>query len=292
MWLRGGPGEHGLNSLNFQGAGLMPWTQQRLDPALLGNDQNQQYQAMLAAGLQNLGGGDLLRQQMMSFQQPFNYLQQSGNLNPSLQLQQQQAIQQSMSSNIQQPQAQVLAENLSQHLLQKSHGNQENQTQQQQQQPTYQDTHLIQGDQLLQRQNSSLPSPSYSKPDFVDPSMKFAASVSPGQNMFTSLCPEGSGNLLNLSRSGGHTLLTEQLPQQSWPGPQSILLHRPMPMATQCHLRNIPLRILQWCHHVVTQIPKILFCLGSILIHLAFCSLPLSLAMLLHQHQLMHQQFH
>ncbi|GAU32060.1 hypothetical protein TSUD_214150 [Trifolium subterraneum] len=204
MWLRGGPGDHGLNSMNFQGAGLLPWMQQRMDPSLLGNDSNQQYQAMLAAaGLQNQGHVDLLRQQMMNFQQPFNYLQQSGNLSP-LQLQQQQAIQQSVSTNILQPQGQVLA-----------HNNRENQAQQPQQQHTYQDTLLIQGDPLHQKQHSSLPSPSYSKHDFLDSGMKFTASASPSQNMLGSLCSEGSGNLLNLSRSG-HSMLTEQLPQQSW----------------------------------------------------------------------------
>nr|KYP76045.1 Auxin response factor 8 [Cajanus cajan] len=128
MWLRGGHVDQGLNSLNFQGAGMLPWMQQRLDPSLLGNDQNQQYQAMLAAGLQNL--------------------------------------------------ANMMTENLSQHLLQKPHNNQEVQVQQQQH--TFQDTLLI-----------------------------------PGQNMLSSLCPEGSGSLLNLSRSG-QSLLTEQLPQQQW----------------------------------------------------------------------------
>ena len=138
MWLRGGPGDQALNSLNFQGSGLLPWMQQRMDPTLLANDHNQHYQAMFASGLQNLGSGDLMRQQIMNFQQPFNYLQQSGNPNPPLQLQQPQAIQQSVSSNnILQPQAQVMAENLSQHLLQKSHNNREDQTQQQQH--TYQD---------------------------------------------------------------------------------------------------------------------------------------------------------
>ncbi|XP_027939557.1 auxin response factor 8-like isoform X2 [Vigna unguiculata] len=215
MWLRGGPGDQGLNSLSFQGSGLLPWMQQRMDPTLLGSDHNQQYQAMFASGLQNIGSGDLMRQQMMNFQQPFNYVQQSGNPNPSLQLQQPQAIQQSVSSNnILQPQAQVLAENLSQHLLQKSH-NREDQTQQQQQH-TYQDTVLLQSDQLHQRQHSGLPSPSYSKPDFLDSSMKFPATVSPGQNMLSSLCPEGSGSLLNLSRSGQSMLTEQQLPQQSW----------------------------------------------------------------------------
>ncbi|CAJ1960705.1 unnamed protein product [Sphenostylis stenocarpa] len=213
MWLRGGPVDQGLNSLNFQGAGMLPWMQQRLDPTLLGSDQNQQYQAMLATGLQNLGSGYLMKQQMMNFQQPFHYLQQSGNSSSPLQLQQQQSIQQSVSSNMLQPQAHVLTENLSQHLLQKPHNNQE--VQAQQQQHTYQDSPLIPSGQLHPRQHSSVPSPSYSKPDFLDSSVKFLASVSPGQNMLSSLCPEGSGSLANLSRSGP-SLLTEQLPQQQW----------------------------------------------------------------------------
>ena len=217
MWLRGGPADQGLNSLNFQGVGMLPWMQQ--NPTLLGSDQNQQYQAMLAAGLQNLGSGYLMRQQMMNFQQPFQYLQQSGDHNSPLQLQQQQVIQQSVSSNMLQPQAQVLTENLSQHLLQKPPNNQEVQAQQQQQ--SYQETLLIQSDQLHQRQqHSSVPSPSYSKSDFLNSSIKFPASVSPGtvspgQNMLSSLCPEGGGSLLNLSRSS-QSLLTERLPQQQW----------------------------------------------------------------------------
>ncbi|XP_057751715.1 auxin response factor 8-like [Arachis stenosperma] len=214
MWLRGGPGDQGLNSINFQSVGMLPWMQQRLDPALLGNDHNQQYQAMLAAGLQNIGSGELLRQQMLNFQQPFNYLHQSGNVNTSIQLQQQQqTIQQSVPSNILQPQAPVLGENMTQQqLFQKSHNNREDHAEQH----TYQDALLVQGDQLHQRQHSSLPSPSYSKSEFVDSSMKFEASGSPGQNMLGSLCPEGSSNLLNLSR-GGHSIPTEQSPQQSWP---------------------------------------------------------------------------
>ncbi|KAK7333067.1 hypothetical protein VNO80_29827 [Phaseolus coccineus] len=213
MWLRGGPVDQGLNSLNFQGGGMLPWMQQRMDPTLLGSEQNQQYQAMLAAGLQNLGSGYLMKQQMMNFQQPFHYLQQSGNSNSPLQLQPQQSIQQSVSSDILQPQAHVLTENLSQHLLQKPHNNQE--VQAQQQQHSFQDPLLIPSDQLPHRQHSGVPSPSYSKPDFLDSSMKFPASVSPGQNMLSSLCPEGSANLLNLSRSGP-SLLSEQLPQQQW----------------------------------------------------------------------------
>ncbi|XP_047172493.1 auxin response factor 8-like isoform X1 [Vigna umbellata] len=215
MWLRGGAVDQGLNSLNFQGAGMLPWMQQRMDPTLLGSDQNQQYQAMLAAGLQNLGSGYLMKQQMMNFQQPFHYLQQSGNSNSPLQLQSQQSVQQSVSSNMLQPQAHVLTENLSQHLLQKPHNNQE--VQAQQQQHSYQESLLIPSDQLHQRQHSGVPSPSYSKPDFLDSSMKFPVSVSPGQNMLSSLCPEGSGNLLNLSRSGPSLLSEQQWTQKYAP---------------------------------------------------------------------------
>lgn len=219
MWMRGGTADQGLNSLSFQGAGMLPWMQQRLDPTLLGNDQNQQYQAMLAAaGMQNMGSGYLMRPQMVNFQQqPTHYLQ-SGNNNSPLQLHQPQSIQLSVSSNMMQPQqTQVLTENLSQHLLQKPSNNQELQAQQQQH--AYQDTLLVQNDQLHQRQQqSNVPSPSYSKPDFLDSNIKFPASVPSGQNMLGSLCPEGTGNLLNLSSltRSGQSLMNEQLPQQSW----------------------------------------------------------------------------
>ncbi|XP_015579071.1 auxin response factor 8 [Ricinus communis] len=221
MWLRGGTGDQGLHSLNFQAVNMFPWSQQRLDPALLGNDQNQWYQAMLASGLQNGGNGDPLRQQFMQFQQPFQYLQQSSSHYPLLQLQQQhQAIQQSTSHSILQAQNQISTESLPRHLLQQQLSNQpENQAQQQQQQQqhNYHDALQMQGEQL-QRQQSNVPSPSFSKTDFMDPGNKFSASTTPIQNMLGSLCAEGSGNLLDFTRTGQSTLtsLTEQLPQQSW----------------------------------------------------------------------------
>ncbi|KAF2290551.1 hypothetical protein P3X46_029384 [Hevea brasiliensis] len=216
MWLRGGTSEQGLHSLNFQAVNMLPWTQPRLDPALLGNDQNQWYQAMLATGLQNLGSGDPLRQQFMQFQQPFQYLQQSSNHYPLLQLQQQhQAIQQSASHNMLQAQNQISTESLPRHLLQQQLNNQPDD--QAQQQHNYHDALQIQGEQL-KRQQSNVPSPSFLKTDFMDSSNKFTASTTPIQNMLGSLCAEGSGNLLDFTRTGHSTLttLTEQLPQQSW----------------------------------------------------------------------------
>ncbi|GMY24533.1 auxin response factor 8 [Fagus crenata] len=221
MWLRGGTGEHGLHSLNFQGVGLYPpWMQQRLDPTLLGNDPNQQYQAMFASGMQNLGGGDLLRHQVMQFQQPFQYVQQPGSHTSLLQQQQQQHQQhQAVPLNILQAQTQVLTENTPQHLMQQPLNNQQEEQarqQQQQQQHTYQNTLNIRSDQLHQRLQSNVPSSSFVKTDFMDPSTKFSTSITPRQNMVGSLCSEGSGNILNFSRVG-QSMLAEQLPQQSWP---------------------------------------------------------------------------
>ncbi|KAJ6960707.1 hypothetical protein D5086_031220 [Populus alba] len=213
IWLRGGSGEQGLPSLNFQ-ANMLPWMQQRLDPMMLGNDHNQRYQAMLAAGMQNLGGGDPLRQQFMQLQQPFQYSQQSSSPNPLLQLQQQhQAMQQSNPHNILQPQNQISSDSLPRHLLQQQLNNQPD-DQAQQHQHAYHDGLHIQTD-LLQRQQANLPSPSFSKTEYMDSSPKFTVSTTPMQNMLGSLCTEGSGNLLDFTRAGQSTL-TEQLPQQSW----------------------------------------------------------------------------
>ncbi|KAH8483109.1 hypothetical protein H0E87_027749 [Populus deltoides] len=213
IWLRGGSGEQGLPSLNFQ-ANMLPWMQQRLDPMMLGNDRNQRYQAMLAAGMQNLGGGDPLRQQFMQLQQPFQYPQQSSSPNPLLQLQQQhQAMQQSIPHNILQLQNQISSDSLPRHLLQQQLNNQPD-DQAQQHQHAYHDGLHIQTD-LLQRQQSNLPSPSFSKTEYMDSSPKFTVSTTPMQNILGSLCTEGSGNLLDFTRAGQSTL-TEQLPQQSW----------------------------------------------------------------------------
>ncbi|KAG7981630.1 hypothetical protein I3843_04G005800 [Carya illinoinensis] len=220
MWLRGATGEHGLNSLNFQGVGLLPWMQQRLDPTLLGNDLNQQYQAMLAAGMQNLGSGDLLRQQIMQSQQPFQHLQQR-EIHTSLLLQQQQqqqhqqqaAINQVVPHNILQVQTQALTENIPPPRLGQPLNNQQEE-QARQHQHTSQNALNFRSDQLHQRIQTNVPS-SFAKADFMDPSTKFPASVTPRQNMVSSFCPEGSSSLLNFSRVG-QSMLAEQLPQQSW----------------------------------------------------------------------------
>ncbi|KAF5748002.1 hypothetical protein HS088_TW05G00733 [Tripterygium wilfordii] len=207
MWLKGGPGDQGLPSMDSQTLGMMPWMQQRLDPTLLGSDNSQQYQAMLAANLQNLGSINSPRQQFLQFQ----YLQPSASQNPVLQLQQlqrQQAIPQSMPDNILQVQSQISSENLPRHFLQQPFNNQPEEHVQRQQH-TYHD--MLEGNQL-QRKLSDVPSPSFSKADFIDSSTKFTESVGPMQNMLSSMCPEVGGGLLNFSRAA-HSVLPEQ---QSW----------------------------------------------------------------------------
>ncbi|WOG97475.1 hypothetical protein DCAR_0416815 [Daucus carota subsp. sativus] len=205
-WLRGEMGEQGLNSLNFQSAGMIPWMQQRVDPTFARNDLNQQYQAMLAAGLQNSGGGDSLRQPFMQFQQPVQYLQAVGSHNPLLQ---QQSLQQSGPHLHGQS-----------HLLPESHHRQLQQ--QSSNRPTeehhsaYPEAYLIQSELLQQRQQANVPSPSYPKSDFSDANSKTSASISPNmQNMLGSLSSEGSGNLMNFTRNG-QSMIAEQPAQQSW----------------------------------------------------------------------------
>ncbi|XP_022859803.1 auxin response factor 8-like isoform X2 [Olea europaea var. sylvestris] len=190
-WMRGETGEQGLNSMNFQSVGMFPWMQQRVDPTVLRNDLNQQYQAILAAGLQHCGSGDLLKDQLMQQfqQQPAQYLHHSGSHNPLLHQQQQQRQTQQQVNNV---------------------------SEEHRQRHNYQESFLMQRVQLQQRQPSDVPSPSFTKSDFTNSNSKFAASIAPGmQNMLGSLCSEESGNHLSFSRPD-ESILKEQSPQQSW----------------------------------------------------------------------------
>ncbi|XP_059641376.1 auxin response factor 8-like isoform X3 [Cornus florida] len=209
-WLRGETGELGPHSMNFQFNGLFPWMQQRVDPTVLRNDLNQQYQAILAANMHNLGGGDSLKQQFMQVQHPFQYLQHSGSPNPLLQ--QQQLIQPSIPLHILEAQTQMQSENLPRNQQQQVN----NPPGEQPQQHTYQEAFLIQSDQLQQRQQSDALTP-FPNADFLNSSTKFPASVGPScvQNMLGSVCREGSGDLLNFTRTG-QSMLPELQTQPPW----------------------------------------------------------------------------
>ncbi|KHG10285.1 Auxin response factor 6 -like protein [Gossypium arboreum] len=72
MWLQGDAGR-GMQHLNFQGIGVSPWMQPRLDASMLGL-QTDMYQAMAAAALQEMRTVDPSRSGAASlqFQQPQN----------------------------------------------------------------------------------------------------------------------------------------------------------------------------------------------------------------------------
>ncbi|KAL0301721.1 UNVERIFIED_CONTAM: Auxin response factor 6 [Sesamum radiatum] len=70
-WLRGGIGDQGVQSLNFQRFGVSPWMQPRLDTSMLGL-QPDIYHVMAAAALQETGSLDpskLSNQPLLQFQQ-------------------------------------------------------------------------------------------------------------------------------------------------------------------------------------------------------------------------------
>ena len=75
MWLRGDNGDHSIQSLNFQGIGVAPWIQPRLDASMLGL-QNDTYQAMAVTALQDTRAVDLQFRQPQSVPyRPANLMQ-------------------------------------------------------------------------------------------------------------------------------------------------------------------------------------------------------------------------
>ncbi|XP_024991007.1 auxin response factor 8-like isoform X2 [Cynara cardunculus var. scolymus] len=215
-WLRGDTGEQGLHSLNFQSVGMFPWMQQRVDPSFLQSNLNQQYQAALAAGLQNLGSGDALKQQLMQFQQqqqPIQYPQHSGASNPLFQ-QSHQPIQQLIPQQFVHGQTQML-DNLPRSQQQQVNNQPEEQQQQQLPPNSYPETYLVQHEQLQTRPQSTH---SFQKTEFMDPNVKFTSNITTSamQNMLGSLSPEGNSNLLSFSRTGQPALAEHQSNQQSW----------------------------------------------------------------------------
>ncbi|WOH12068.1 hypothetical protein DCAR_0831567 [Daucus carota subsp. sativus] len=58
MWLQGDNGDRGFQSLNFQGIGVTPWMQPRVDASVLGMQTADIYQTMAAAALQEMRAVD------------------------------------------------------------------------------------------------------------------------------------------------------------------------------------------------------------------------------------------
>lgn len=78
MWLRGNPGDLGIQSLNFQGIGGTPWLQPRVDAGM----QPDIYQAMAAAALQEMRSMESLKlsnPSLLQFQQNHTFPAGSGS---------------------------------------------------------------------------------------------------------------------------------------------------------------------------------------------------------------------
>ncbi|KAL2942883.1 Auxin response factor 8 [Bienertia sinuspersici] len=181
--LSGQGGESGLNSMNFQSMGMFPWMQTRVDNLLPLNNQNQQYQALLSSSIQNLRGSDILNPQMMQFQQPMQFLQQSTSQIPMLQQQQQQ-------------QQQLIHPSIAQQILQgQSHSSKDSLPQRVPPQDYFKH-HEALATQQLYTNNAELSNSTHS----------------PVRTILSSARTEGISNLSDISNVN-HTILNEQTAQ-------------------------------------------------------------------------------
>ncbi|KAJ0974311.1 hypothetical protein J5N97_016276 [Dioscorea zingiberensis] len=213
MWLRGDAGEQGFQSLNFQSFGMAPWVQPRLDPLLFGNERDQ-YQAMATAALQDMKGGNYLKEQYLNFQQPFQFPQQPCR---STQFSQQHIVPQTQAQQIVNSQTQCIPENQShyvphQQLHLPSDGQQ---NQQVPPLPCYAESFENSNNHMMQQQ-APLSSSLGQKIAFPDSLANYSANLSPTslQGMIESASTQGSANLLNFSIVGQPMMSDQRL--QPW----------------------------------------------------------------------------
>ncbi|XVE86235.1 hypothetical protein DITRI_Ditri18aG0019200 [Diplodiscus trichospermus] len=227
MWLQGGVGDQGVQSLNFQGFGVAPWIQPRVDTSSIPGVQPDLYQAMATAALQEMRTVDSSKmgsQSLLQFQQP-----QSTSNGPPAQIQRQ-MLQQSQTQNsfLQSFQENQTASQvqLLQQLQRPGLYNDQRQQQQQQQQQHQQQQQSHQTHQLpqlsvpqqisnvipafasassSQAQSSSLPvvASQCQQQTFSNPLANSIATsdVSSVQSILGSLSQAGASQLLNLNGS-------------------------------------------------------------------------------------------
>nr|XP_018676560.1 PREDICTED: auxin response factor 12-like isoform X1 [Musa acuminata subsp. malaccensis] len=219
MWPRSGTGEQGLHPFNLPSLGVGSWMPQRLEPLLLGNELNQ-YQAMSAAALEDLRGVDILKQQFLQSQQPFQFLQQPGTTSHSFHGQDFPQTPQRQAIGSQSPRLLESQPNSAPHQQLQQLANEQQKQQQVQHTHAYADTFQVPNNHV--QQPSSLPSRFYDKPDFPDPCLVFS-SIAPSssvQGILGSAYPEGNSNPLNCSQLG-QSMVSKQ--SQQSPGPRRIM---------------------------------------------------------------------
>lgn len=242
MWLQGGVGDQGIQSLNFQGFGVSPWMQPRLDASVPGL-QPDLYQAMAAAALQEMRAVDPLK----CSSQCLLPLQQSQTVsNGAAALIQRQILPQSQTQNTylqsfqenQAPQGQLLQQQLQRYHPYSDQRQQQHQQQQQPQVQQSQQLHQLSVQQhipnvmsalsnfssVTQPQSPSLQAiPSQCQqqtfPDPVGNSIS-SSDVSPMHSILGSLSQDGGSHLLNLSGSNSVISSSSLLSKQTTIEPQ------------------------------------------------------------------------
>ncbi|KAK5775383.1 hypothetical protein PVK06_043267 [Gossypium arboreum] len=223
MWLQGGIGDQGLQSLNFQGFGVAPWMQPRLDTSSIQSVQPDLYQAMAAAAFQEMRTVDSSKigsQSLLQFQQPRSMTDGSPAIIQRQMLQQSQtqnAFLQGFQENQTTSQVQLLQQlqrsnSYNNHRQQQQQQQQQQQSQQMQQTPQFSDQQQISN--LIpafpkasgsQAQSSSLPTAASEcqQQTFSDPLGNSLAlsNASSMQSILGSLSHAGASHLLNLKGS-------------------------------------------------------------------------------------------
>eukprot|EP00261_Vitis_vinifera_P036950 XP_019078193.1 PREDICTED: auxin response factor 6 isoform X2 [Vitis vinifera] len=259
MWLRGDNVDRGIQSLNFQGIGVNPWMQPRLDASMLGL-QTDMYQAMAAAALQEMRAVDPSKQApapLLHYQQPQNVASRSSCIMQPQMLQQsqpQQAFLQGIHENTNQAQSQTQSHLLQQHLQHQHSFNNNNNNNNQQQQPAPPPQQPQQ--QLVDHQRipsvvsaisqfasaSQSQSPSLQTISSLCQQQSFSDStgnpgtspiISPLQSLLGSFPQDESSNLLNMPRS------TSLMPSAAWL-PKRVAVEPLLPSgASQCILPQV-----------------------------------------------------
>ncbi|KAI6703406.1 hypothetical protein NL676_012542 [Syzygium grande] len=246
MWLR--DGDRGIQSLNFQGMGLTPWMQPRLDASMLGL-QTDMYQAMAAAALQEMRAVDpckLAATSLMPVQHVQNIPSASASLMPSQMLTSTQPQQSLLQGSRESPHHSVSQDQVQSHLLQRQLQHQNSFTNQQ----------LPQQEQLRQQLVNQEQIPSASSPSqFTSASQSHTASlqtmpslcqqlsfsdstgnpvtspvISPLQTLLGSFTQDGSPHHLNLPRTNS------SVSPSSWPSKRAAIESLVPSGASQCVL--------------------------------------------------------
>ncbi|GLU14046.1 hypothetical protein SLE2022_306380 [Rubroshorea leprosula] len=252
MWLRG---DCGMQSLNFQGLGVTPWMQPRLDASMMGL-QTDMYQVMAAAALQEMRAVDPTKAtsaSLLQFQQPQNLSSRPASLMQPQMMQQShpQAFLHSVEENQHQPQSQVQTQT---HLLQQQLQHQNSFNNQQQQQPPsqqHQQPLAQQHQQLVDQQQILSPMATMSQYASASQSQSLSLQaiptlcqqqsfsdsngnpvavpiVSPLHSLLGSFPQDESSNLLNLPRS--NPVMTSA----GWPSKRAAVDPLLPPGAPQC----------------------------------------------------------